>query len=129
MKRLFPFRWRVRFPLQARLLALVVLAVAAWLSIQSGAAGLWSAAPQLPIAIQEVSVTSLNGQVYVVGGSTNQSRVNTVYVLDPGAATPVWTTRAPYPGTPRDHIGIAAIGNFLYLVGGVAQWPSPSVNT
>src|SRR5688572_22518185 len=102
MKRLLPFRWRLRFPLQPPLLALVVLAVAGWL-MQSSAGGLWSAAPQLPIAIQEVSVTSLNGQVYVVGGSTNQSRVNTVYVLDPAAATPAWTTRAPYPGTARDH--------------------------
>ena len=129
MKQLLLVCRRVRLGLQSSLPALALLAVAGWLSLHSSAAGLWSAALSLPIAIQEVSVTTLNGQVYVVGGSTNQSRVNTVYVLDPSTATPSWTTRAPYPGTARDHIGIAAIGNFLYLVGGVAKWPSPSVNT
>jgi N-acetylneuraminic acid mutarotase/glucose/arabinose dehydrogenase/endonuclease/exonuclease/phosphatase family metal-dependent hydrolase len=109
------------------LTAAAFLAIAWWAATGGVAAGLWSAEISLPVAIQEVSVTALNNQVYVVGGSTNQARVNTVYAFDP--ASPGWTTRAPYPGTPRDHIGIAAIGGMLYLVGGVAEWPAPSVAT
>jgi N-acetylneuraminic acid mutarotase/regulation of enolase protein 1 (concanavalin A-like superfamily) len=108
---------------------LIASAFLAWVAIDPLAAGFWSTTTSLPVAVQEVSVTALNGHVYVVGGSRNQTRVNTVYVLDPTAATPMWTTKAPYPGTARDHIGIAALGNFLYLVGGVSQWPSPSVTT
>jgi N-acetylneuraminic acid mutarotase len=124
-----PVQPLVRFSLRHALAISVAVPIACWLSIHGSAAGVWSAAPSLPVAVQEVSVTALNGQVYVVGGSNSQSRVNTVYVLDPAAAAPAWTTRNPYPGTARDHIGIASMGNFLYLVGGVAQWPSPSVAT
>ena len=126
---LLPFNSTLSLPLRAALTLLALVPVAWVLSIHSMAAGAWSAAPSLPLAVQEVSVTAVGGHVYVVGGSNSQSRVNTVYVLDPAAAAPAWTTRTPYPGTARDHIGIASIGTALYLVGGVASWPTPSVDT
>src|SRR6185312_11831943 len=42
-------------------------------------------------------------------------------------STNAWTSLAPYPGTPRDHVGIVSTGGFIYLVGGVTSWPQPSV--
>lgn len=87
----------------------------------------WTTETALPQALQEASVTALNGQVYLVGGSNFQGRSNATYVFDPAAHT--WTTRAPYPGTARDHIGIAASTGFVYLVGGITAWPGPAVTT
>ena len=53
----------------------------------------------MPQALQEMTVTALNGKVYVVGGSGRiQARSNALYMFDP--ATHAWTTRAPYPGAP-----------------------------
>lgn len=91
------------------------------------AAGAWSTEPSLPVAVQEVSVAAVDGRVYVFGGSVNQARVNTVYAFDPSPAT--WATRAPYPGTARDHMGVAVVNGLVYLVGGVTAWPTPSVST
>src|SRR4051812_35942043 len=87
--------------------------------------GTWSIMPPLPAPTQEVSVIALNNPVYVAAGSANQARTNALWSFDP--ATNGWASRAPYPGTPRDHVGITTLGGFLYLIGGVTSWPEPSV--
>ncbi len=114
-------------PLRLLLLALAIVQLVRWTSALGLAGGIWSAEISLPVAVQEVSVAALNNQVYVIGGSSSQFRVNTVYRFDP--LSPGWIARAPYPGTPRDHIGVAAVQGFLYVLGGVAEWPAPSVET
>src|SRR5207302_2058572 len=87
--------------------------------------GTWTIMPPLPSPTQEVSVIALNNLVYVAAGSANQARTNALWTFDP--ATSAWTSLAPYPGTPRDHVGIATVGGFLYLIGGVTSWPLPSM--
>jgi len=87
----------------------------------------WSTETSLPQARQEVSVTALNGQVYVVGGSTAPNRINDVSVFDP--ASHAWSSRAPYPGPGRDHMGIASLNGYLYLLGGLTNWPGPALTT
>src|SRR5512135_632056 len=84
---------RVPTPLVRRLvLALGVAALCAvWLATLN-AQGTWATETSLPSAIQEVSVTSLNGLVYVVGGSVNQVRSNATQVFTPSTHT--WATAA-----------------------------------
>jgi len=57
----------------------------------------------VPVALQEVSVVALNGQIYLTGGDSNQGRSQALYLYDP--ASRAWSSRAPYPGIARDHIG------------------------
>lgn len=108
-------------------LASVLLCLAGARTDVRAQTGTWSTEPSLPVAIQEVSVTALGGKVYVVGGSTSQARSTVTYVYDP--VTRAWTKRASYPGTGRDHIGIAGTGGYVYIFGGVTAWPAPSVTT
>ena len=89
--------------------------------------GAWLAETSLPIAVQEVAVAHLNGLVYLTGGDTSQGRSQALYAYDP--STRVWTSRAPYPGTARDHVGIAAAAQSLYILGGIVAWPAPAVST
>ena len=91
------------------------------------AVGTWTPETNLPSAIQEVSVTAINGQVYAVGGSLNEVRSNETRVFDP--TTRVWISKAAYPGTARDHMGIVGVGSLLYLIGGITANPQPSVTT
>lgn len=91
------------------------------------AQGRWTTETRLPKSLQEVSVVGFNGQVYVFGGSIHKVTTNSAWSYDP--ATRVWTSRAPYPGLARDHMGVAAVGDFIYLIGGTTRWPQPSVIT
>ncbi|MGB7925676.1 MAG: kelch repeat-containing protein [Pyrinomonadaceae bacterium] len=110
--------------------ALLLVGLALFFRLVSGpgaAQGTWTTETSLPQALQEATVTALNGKVYMIGGSQNQARSNALYAFDP--ATHAWTTLAPYPGAPRDHIGVAAVGNSIYIMGGITSFPSPTVNT
>jgi len=89
--------------------------------------GRWTTETRLPKSLQEVSVVGFNGQVYVFGGSIHKVTTNNSWSYDP--ATRSWTSRAPYPGLARDHMGVAALGSFIYLIGGTTRWPQPSVTT
>src|SRR5258706_8810484 len=111
---------------QLRALALALLAaLALFIARPRATTGSWSIMPALPSPTQEVSVIGLNGVVYVAAGSASQVRTNALWSFDP--STNAWTSLAPYPGTPRDHVGIATVGGLLYLIGGVTSWPQPSV--
>ena len=106
------------------LVAVLLIAVSTLRGLPQGG---WTTETRLPAPIQEVSVTALDGQVYVVGGSLSGVVSNAVRSYDP--ASRIWTTRAPYPGVGRDHAAIAGVGGYIYLIGGVSDWPQPSVTT
>lgn len=131
-KKLFT-RWHKKHALRLTKYALLLCGEALFLkfvfgvSFAQSTSSAWTTETSLPVATQEVSVAALNNQVYVVGGSNSQSRTNAVLVFDPASHT--WSSRASYQGVALDHIGIAANGGFLYILGGVTSWPSPSVNT
>ena len=55
--------WRLLLP------GVALLSFILWTSAHGLAGGVWSAEISLPAAVQEVSVTALSNQVYVVGGS------------------------------------------------------------
>jgi N-acetylneuraminic acid mutarotase len=106
-----------------RALALALLAGVALLIAHPRATnGTWTIMPPLPAPTQEVSVIALNNLVYVAAGSANQVRTNAVWTFNP--TTGAWASMAPYPGTPRDHVGITTLGGYIYLTGGHSR-PSP----
>lgn len=103
------------------------ICVCVCVSVSAAAQGRWTTETRLPRATQETSVVALDGQVWVAAGSLNQTRTNALWSYDP--ATQIWTSHAPYPGSARDHAGIAVVGTSIYLIGGLTAWPSPSVAT
>src|SRR6476660_5476976 len=109
-----------------RSIRFTLLLLIAWVP-PARAQGRWTTETRLPNTVQEVSVVGWNGQVYVFGGSLHKVTINQAWVYDP--VTRVWTSKAPYPGAARDHMGVAAVGNLIYLIGGTTRWPQPSVTT
>ena len=89
----------------ATLLALLLVAFSA---LSGAPQGGWTTETRLPAAIQEVSVTAMDGQVYLAGGSHEGIVSNAVWSYDPGSR--IWTSRAPYPGVARDHAAFIALG-------------------
>ena len=59
-----------------------------------------------------VRATTVNGKIYVIGGSIN-------YEYDP--TTDNWAEKTPMP-TPRHWFGIAVYQNKIYTIGGSAGW-------
>lgn len=80
----------------------------------------WSAAAPLPEAIHHVNAAVVGGRIYVVGalGAGSFGAVGTTEVYDP--ATNAWTPRASMPaGTERGSSFVGAIGNVIYVAGGL----------
>jgi N-acetylneuraminic acid mutarotase/regulation of enolase protein 1 (concanavalin A-like superfamily) len=117
----------VRSPTAGSLLLLLLVLLGAISALSGAPQGGWTTETRLPAPIQEVAVTALDGQIYVVGGSLSGDVSNAVRSYDP--ASRIWTSRAPYPGVGRDHAAIAAVGSYIYLIGGLSDWPQPSVTT
>jgi N-acetylneuraminic acid mutarotase len=85
----------------------------------SPATNTYTALPDLPVERAGGGLAFLDGQLHYVGG-TNLARtqdVTTHYVLDVAGGAAAWTTAAPLP-IGRHHLGMAAIGGALYVVGG-----------
>ncbi|KAK6025156.1 kelch repeat protein, partial [Ostertagia ostertagi] len=57
------------------------------------------------------------GLLYVAGGNCNDEALTSVECLDPGEAIPMWRHVASMFWA-RDGAGVAAIDNFLYVIGG-----------
>jgi hypothetical protein len=85
--------------------------------------GTWQTLAPAPTRRTEVAAAAVGGKIYVVGGLTepplgqlmNPVVSDLVEEYDP--ATDTWTRKAPLP-RPLHHVGIAAVGQDLYVVGG-----------
>src|SRR5512141_814547 len=89
----------VRTSPRRKLLAILVAVLVAGSLAELGALGTWTTETSLPTATQEVSVATLNNQVFVAAGSVNQVRTNAAWLFDP--TSHAWTSLAPYPGIAR----------------------------
>jgi N-acetylneuraminic acid mutarotase/fibronectin type 3 domain-containing protein len=87
--------------------------------------GTWSSLAPLIPGRAEIGVTAARGKVYVIGGVSGSTLLNTVSVFDPAANA--WADIAPVPGPPRDHIGAVTVDEKVYAIGGLTGWPGPSV--
>src|SRR5439155_23941703 len=76
----------------------------------------WTTKASMPTARFGLSLTTINGTLYAVGGNiANVGSQAAVEAYDP--VTNTWTTKASML-TPRTYIGLAAINGILYAVGG-----------
>jgi hypothetical protein len=92
-------------------------------------AGTWTTGTPLTVARSEVSVTSVGGTIYAIGGyaaagprpgaldSTGRVDVDQPLVQAYDAATRRWSDRAPLPRG-LNHVGVAAFGGKIYAFGG-----------
>src|SRR5579859_4297083 len=88
--------------------------------------GQWTTETSLPVAREEMGVTTAGGKVYLIGGKLNSTTLtNSVIVYDP--LLHAWSSVAPVPGPARDHIGVANLNGHIYAIGGLITWPAPSI--
>ncbi|MGD6852807.1 MAG: Kelch repeat-containing protein [Candidatus Bathyarchaeia archaeon] len=71
----------------------------------------WATKAHIPQAADGCKAATVDGKIYVIGGSQN-------YQYDP--ATDNWTVKAPMP-TPRDFFGIAVYQNRIFTIGGYSR--------
>src|SRR5256714_9111532 len=87
--------------------------------LQSSGPGKWSEKARLPEARGEVGVASVNGKIYVLGGSAlgvDAQTLNEEY--DP--ATDHWRARAPIPSG-LSHAGAVGLNGKIFVVGGFTR--------
>jgi len=73
----------------------------------------WEQLPSLNHARAAAAAAVVNGKIVVVGGQADGKLVPDTEVFDGNE----WTEAAPIP-TPREHLGAASDGRYLYAVGG-----------
>src|SRR5215813_1822520 len=81
----------------------------------SQGAGIWTQRAPLPTARNEVSLATVGGKIYVLGGSINRVSVPHVEEYDP--ATDKWNARMPMIRG-LDHMGTAVVNGKIITVGG-----------
>ena len=86
--------------------------------------GTWTRKAPLPVAVNEVGVGQVDGEIYVIGGGeqrdenppTGASTLNMMY----NTATDSWQERAPLPRA-LSHVGVTELGGKLYAIGGFTE--------
>jgi N-acetylneuraminic acid mutarotase len=75
--------------------------------------------PDLPADCAAGQLEYLDGQLHYFGGLDTSRTVDSAahYVLDLTRAGAGWTLAAPMPA-PRNHLGSATVGHFIYAIGG-----------
>jgi N-acetylneuraminic acid mutarotase len=75
----------------------------------------WATIQQLPVAMSQFSMITLQTRPYVFGGTTISSILNTVYTFDTSKA---WTTRTPMKQAVASHTAVAVDTNTALVCGG-----------
>src|SRR5262245_8521850 len=95
------------------------MAVAAALVLATPAAaqqtGTWVLKAPKPELTNEAAAVTINGELYVPGGSKQSKSMTRLDAYDP--VSDRWRTLAPLP-QPLDHLGVAVVNNKLYAAGG-----------
>ncbi|MCK4330521.1 T9SS type A sorting domain-containing protein [candidate division WOR-3 bacterium] len=79
------------------------------------AANSWTTKASMPTATEGAAVGVVDGKIYVIGGYSGTSFLNTVQEYDQG--TDSWTTKAPMP-TAGAFITGAVVDGKIYVIGG-----------
>jgi N-acetylneuraminic acid mutarotase len=91
--------------------------------------GTWSTGAPLPVPLEYLSATNVNGKIYVFGGSPGGlSPCDTslsAYVFDPQSNA--WTTLAA-PPIPIGGAAVAPIGTSIFVMGGVGSCPGATAS-
>ncbi|WP_332457181.1 Kelch repeat-containing protein [Petrimonas sp.] len=82
----------------------------------------WERLPDLPEALGFGAGTILNGKFYISGGKLNSGqKTNRMWVLDTNNTNKGWLENNSFSGSARTLHSMVECGNFLYLLGGVAE--------
>ncbi len=79
----------------------------------------WTARTPMTTPRSSFAAASVNGKVYVMGGKTTGSSVDSLEEYDPN--TDSWTFKAPMPGGTRSGHVAAAVDGKVYVTGGYAS--------
>jgi N-acetylneuraminic acid mutarotase len=88
------------------------------LQVYDPATNAWATKASMPTARAGAEAVAINGQLYVVGGTTDNTSsgyTGTLEVYDP--ATDTWSSKAPMP-TPRQVFAATAVNGQLFAIGG-----------
>ena len=88
------------------------------LQVYDPATNTWATKASMPTARAGAEAVAINGQLYVVGGTTDNTSsgyTGTFEVYDP--ATDTWSTKGPMP-TPRQVFAAGAVNGQLFAIGG-----------
>lgn len=85
-------------------------------AVPGSATGQWSTRAQMPTPRNGLAASVWEGQVYAIGGVSNDGVTGKVEVYDP--ETDAWTARRPKP-VPAGFVSAAAIGDRIFVPGGV----------
>src|SRR2546425_10690868 len=96
---------------------LAILAVL--ITLQSAGQGKWSEKARLPEPRGEVGVATVNGKIYVLGGSA-LGRDDQTLVEEYDPATDRWRVRAPMPRG-LSHAGAVGMNGKIYVIGGFTR--------
>ena len=75
----------------------------------------WETLRALPVPTRSAAAASVNGVVYVIGGTTRDGNTRTVWAWDGGA----WRAKAPLPEPRFNHAAVALDGR-IWVLGGFA---------
>jgi len=99
---------------------IVILAVSMFLStsqfpVVGAAENSWTTKAPMPTARGGLGVAVVNGMIYAIGGSNNNTQLAVNEEYNP--VTDTWTTKSPMP-TARSGFAIAVYQNKIYCIGG-----------
>jgi glucose/arabinose dehydrogenase/N-acetylneuraminic acid mutarotase len=85
--------------------------------------GVWrSDLPKVPQAILDAGSAVLDGKLYMVGGKTSNTHLNTVYVYNPGnpniTTDDTWASTLNLPGAGVENPAVVSLAGKLYAFGG-----------
>jgi hypothetical protein len=83
-------------------------------------AGLWVMGPTLPSAHSEVGVATVNGKVYIVGGTVDTGTMSLSLNEEYDPASKRARERAPLP-QPLSHVCVVGLNGKIYVVGGFSD--------
>jgi N-acetylneuraminic acid mutarotase len=86
-------------------------------------AGVWEMSVTLPSAHSEVGVATVNGKVYIVGGTVDTGTMSLSSNEEYDPASKRARERAPLP-QPLSHVGVVGLNGKIYAVGGFSDLQS-----
>ncbi|MEO1559134.1 MAG: kelch repeat-containing protein, partial [Cyanobacteria bacterium J06632_19] len=88
--------------------------------------------PVAPKAVLDAGSATLDGKLYMVGGKTGTTHLNSMYIYDPGnpfiSTDDVWTVAEDLPGEAVENPAVVSFDGKIYSFGGSQQPFSDSVS-
>jgi N-acetylneuraminic acid mutarotase len=76
----------------------------------------WQELEPMPTARGALGAAIVDDTLYAIGGRNGPDSTDAVEAYDLTRGT--WSSRAPIPGPGRDHLGVATLGGYVYVVAG-----------